>query len=89
MAPCRFVSEVINEKDLETVAQKLCAELLESKRTDVNLTKAAVNFGIGPRSLDAAMAQENNHKVMLSLAKDSLEALSAFNERGGPKYHDK
>ena len=50
-------------------AQKLCAELLESKRMDLNLTEEAVNFGIDARSLDAAMAQENSHKVMLSMAK--------------------
>ena len=83
-----LVSEVVDEKELEAAAQKLCVELLGATRMGLNLTKEALNFGIDAPSLEAAMAQEDRHQVMLSMTKDSLEAISAFNEKRVPKYQD-
>ena len=86
---CGLVSEVVSEEDLELAAQKTCNELLQSTRMGLNLTKEALNFGIDAPSLEAAMAQEDRHQVMLSMTEDALEAISAFNEKRSPKYKDK
>ena len=86
---CGLVSEVVGEEDLELAAQKLCKELLQATRMGLNLTKEALNFGVDAPSLEAAMAQEDRHQVMLSMTEDALEAISAFNEDRPPKFQDK
>ena len=86
---CGLVSEIVGEEDLELAAQKICSELLQSTRMGLNLTKEALNFGIDAPSLEAAMAQEDRHQVMLSMTEDALEAISAFNEKRSPKHKDK
>lgn len=89
-----YFSELRNNKLVRIVVlgakgKKICAELFESTRMGLNLTKEALNFEIDAPSLDATMAQEDRHQVMSSMTKDSLEALSAFSERRAPKYQDK
>ena len=79
----------VGEEDLELAAQKICNELLQSTRMGLNLTKEALNFGVDAPSLEAAMAQEDRHQVMLSMTEDALEAISAFNEDRSPKFKDK
>ena len=86
---CGLVSEVVSEDNLESSAQKLCTELLQATRMGLNLTKEALNFGIDAPSLDAAMAQEDRHQVMLSMTEDALEGISSFNEKRSPKYQDR
>ena len=64
-------------------------ELLQATRMGLNLTKEALNFGVDAPLLEAAMAQEDRHQVMLSMTEDALEAISAFNEDRSPKFMDK
>ena len=79
----------MSEDNRASAAQKLCTELLQATRMGLNLTKEALNFGIDAPSLDAAMAQEDRHQVMLSMTKDALEGISSFNEKRSPKYQDR
>ncbi len=84
-----LVSEVVKEEFLESAGEKLCSELLQTTRMGLNLTKEALNLGIDAPSLDAAMAHEDRHQVMLSMTDDAMEGMIAFKEKRSPEYLDK
>ena len=84
-----LVSEVVDRDQLEKSAQTYIDEILLTAPMGLRLTKQALRLGVDAPSLDAAMALEDRHQVMLTRTEDHQEAVSAFLEKRPPKYRDR
>lgn len=84
-----LVSEVAERDQLEAAAQVYVDEMLQTAPMGLRLTKQALRLGVDAPSLDAAMALEDRHQVMLSQTEDMREATMAFLEKRAPEFKNR
>lgn len=84
-----LVSEVVERERIEAAAQNYVDEMLATTPMGLRMSKECLNYSIDAPSLDAAMAMEDRHQVLLTQTKDHMEAVSAFFEKRTPSYQDK
>ncbi len=84
-----LVSEVVDRERIEEVAQGYVDEMLATAPMGLRMTKECLNYSVDAPSLDAAMAMEDRHQVLLTQTEDHLEAVGAFFEKRAPAYQDK
>lgn len=83
-----LVSEVVAKDALVAAAQSYIDDMLLTAPMGLRLTKQSLRLAIDAPSLDAAMAMEDRHQVLLAHTKDHKEAVSAFFEKRSPHYSD-
>ena len=84
-----LISEIVEEDKLLDAGLALSEEMLLTSPWGLRLSKQALNINIDAQSLDAAMALEDRHQVMLAQTSDMREALAAFLEKRPPEYQDR
>ena len=84
-----LVSDVVEKDQLEASAQALIDDMLQTAPMGLRLTKQALRLALDAPSLDAAMALEDRHQVMLTQTADQIEAVAAFLEKRAPSYRDR
>lgn len=84
-----LVSAVVERDSIEQAAQVYIDEMLATTPMGLRMTKECLNYSVDAPSLDAAMAMEDRHQVLLTQTEDHVEAVSAFFEKRAPSYRDK
>lgn len=84
-----LVSEVVEPDKIEAAAQVYIDEMLTTTPMGLRMTKECINYSVDAPSMDAAMAMEDRHQVLLTHSEDHREAVSAFFEKRAPVYKDK
>ncbi len=77
---CGLVSEVVSKDKLRETGERICTELLQASHMGLSLTKEAIDLSIDAPSLEAAMALEDRHQVLLSMTREAEEAIRAFKD---------
>lgn len=84
-----LVSDVVERDALEAAAEGYIDEMLQTAPMGLRLTKQALRLGVDAPSLEAAMALEDRHQVMLTRTEDHREAATAFLEKRSPLFKDR
>lgn len=84
-----LVSDVVENDDMERVAQGFVDDMLLTSPMGLRLTKEGINIAVDAPSLDAAMALEDRQQILVGQTQDHTEAVNAFLEKRKPDYADK
>lgn len=84
-----LVSEVVAIDELESTAQVLVDEMLQTAPMGLRLTKDGLNLAVDAPSMDAAMAMEDRQQILVGQTEDHPEAVRAFFEKRAPRYSDR
>lgn len=84
----QLVNHVVPQEDMTKKAEELLQYMLTTSPMGLRLTKETLRYSIDAPSLDAALAMEDRHQVLLTQTKDVQEATMAFLEKRTPNYED-
>ena len=81
-------STVVPHDQLESEAEALIEEMMQTTPLGLRLTKEALNVNIDAGSLSAAIALEDRQQILCATTQDHREGISAFIAKRKPHYLD-
>lgn len=84
-----FVSRVVSDDQVDTVALETAHEMLKNSPFGLRMTKELLNLNIDAPSFESAVQMENRTQTICSFTEDSREAVQAVSEKREPQYRDR
>ena len=83
-----LANHVTSQDGMAGKAEELIQYMLTTSPMGLRLTKEALSYSVDAPGMDAAVAMEDRHQILMGQTKDQREATQAFLEKRTPDFKD-